>query len=148
MIHEGLRNGVKDREGAGQDHTWEPRAFQPVYPGSISNDVGASIVYCESFWTLWEARRPRDLSLGCLSCQGVDKLSAEIRDVRHDAAPDEVVLAEGGLVDPGSPGVDEIVLDALGPGGAVAFDDAGGNQHKAGVADGADDLALLVRLPN
>src|SRR3712207_329835 len=78
-------------------------------------------------------------ALGGLDQRG-DQFAAEGGDVGDDAAPDEVAVAEGGLVGPGRPGVDQVVLDAEGTGGARAPDDPRGDGDEAAVADDADRL--------
>src|SRR2546430_13542385 len=77
---------------------------------------------------------------------GGDEFATEVGDVLDHSAPDDVAVAEGGFVDPDRTGVHEIVLDPQAPGGALPVDDAGRDPDEAGVADQADDLALVVCL--
>src|SRR3712207_4162425 len=62
-----------------------------------------------------------------LSGQRRHQLAVEVGDVGDDAPPDEVAVRKSGLVRPGGPGVDEVVLDAERARGAGPFDDASGD---------------------
>src|SRR5919107_2428256 len=87
--------------------------------------------------------RPSPLLLG----QGGDELAAEGGDVGDDAAPDQVALAECGLVDPGRAGVLEVVFDAKRSRRAYPIDYAGGDRDEPAVADDADGLVPFVHVP-
>src|ERR687898_473341 len=81
-----------------------------------------------------------------LLCERRHQFAAEGGDVRDDAAPDQVPLAEGGLVHPSRPCVLQIVLDAEGASRADALHYAGGDGDQPAVADDPDGLAGLVDL--
>src|SRR5215212_7574265 len=86
---------------------------------------------------------PSPLLLG----QGGDELAAERGDVGDYAAPDQVALAECGLVDPGRAGVLEVVFDAKRSRRADPIDYAGGDRDEPAVADDADGLVPVVHGP-
>src|SRR5829696_9399206 len=90
--------------------------------------------------------RPRSASGGPACLDRGDELAAEIRDVGYHPAPHQVAVAEGGLVHPDRARVYQVVLDAQAAGGALAVHDPGRDPVQAGVADQADDLALMVGL--
>src|SRR5690606_1946964 len=80
-----------------------------------------------------------------LPCQRGDQLPAEIGDVLDDAAPYDLAIAEGRLVAPGRARVEQVVLDAQAARrGAALLEEARRDQHQPGMADGPDDLAIVV----
>src|SRR4029450_7660647 len=68
--------------------------------------------------------RSRSVSAGLACLDGGDELAAERWDVRDDAAPHQVAVAEGGLVYPGRARVHQVVLDAYAASGTLAVPDA------------------------
>jgi hypothetical protein len=62
----------------------------------------------------------RTVSAGLARLDRGDELAAEIGDVGHDRAPDQIAVAQGGLVHPGRPRIHQIVFDAQASGGALA----------------------------
>lgn len=75
-----------------------------------------------------------------------DQLSAEIGNVVDCPAPHLIAVAECGLIDPGSTGVDDVVLDTERSRCAAPFHDAGGDRDQSAVTDDADDLVRVVHL--
>jgi hypothetical protein len=72
----------------------------------------------------------RETRLVWISCgKGADQLAAEVRDVLDYTPPYEVSIPEGGLIDPGSTSVDQVILEAQRAGSPVPASNAGGDDY-------------------
>src|SRR5262249_5822643 len=80
--------------------------------------------------------------------QRLNRLLAEIRQIRWAPAGDVVAVDDYRLAGPDCAGVDQIVLDARRAGPLPALADSGRDADLRAVADGGDKLARLVELPH
>src|SRR5215210_987727 len=80
--------------------------------------------------------------------QRLHQLTAEIGDVCHHAPPDQIPLAKGRLVYPGSTRIEDIILDSERAGRLTSLHDAGGYGDQSTVANDANRFSPGIHIPH
>src|SRR5688572_18178730 len=77
-----------------------------------------------------------------------DDCAGEVGKIDRGPGGDDVPVHDNSFIDPGAARVFHVVLDRQVAGGVLALEHAGGDQDPSAVADGGDEFACLIHVPD